>query len=192
MAMSSGVRQAVGMAAGWVAVSCMAAFGFLYYAEIKSAVHGTLGLGGRSSHAAEAGREPAPARGPYRAAGGSVVELKAGSFGHYRTEAEINGRPVSVLVDSGASIVVLTYEDAERAGIYVRERDYTQRVSTANGVTRVAPMTLDRVSIGGITVRDVEAAVSEPGRLGQSLLGMTFLGRLQRVDMRPGVLVLQD
>ena len=97
-----------------------------------------------------------------------------------------------MLVDSGASIVVLTYEDAERAGIYVRERDYTQRVSTANGVTRVAPMTLDRVSIGGITVRDVEAAVSEPGRLGQSLLGMTFLGRLQRVDMRPGVLVLQD
>ena len=97
-----------------------------------------------------------------------------------------------MLVDSGASIVALTYEDASRAGVYVRDSDYTQRVSTANGSARVAPVTLDRVSIGDITVRNVPAAVSERGKLGTSLLGMSFLGRLQRVDMRGGVLVLQE
>jgi aspartyl protease family protein len=97
-----------------------------------------------------------------------------------------------VLVDSGASLVVLSHEDAERAGLRPRAQDYTQRVSTANGLTRVAPMLLDRVSIGDISIDNVEAAIGEPGKLGQSLLGMTFLGRLQRVDMRAGVLFLQE
>ena len=60
------------------------------------------------------------------------------------------------------------------------------------GVARVAPVVLDRVSIGDITVRNVPAAVSEPGRLATSLLGMSFLGRLQRVEMRAGTLVLQE
>ena len=68
------------------------------------------------------------------------------------------------MVDTGASIVALTYEDAERAGVYVRDSDFTQRVRTANGMARVAPVTLDRVSIGDITVRNVPAAVSERGQ----------------------------
>ena len=59
-------------------------------------------------------------------------------------------------------------------------------------MARVAPVMLDRVSIGDITVRNVPAAVSEPGKLATSLLGMSFLSRLQRVDMRSGVLVLQE
>ena len=99
---------------------------------------------------------------------------------------------IDVLVDSGASIVALTYEDARRAGMYVRDGDFTQRVSTANGLARVAPVMLDRVSIGDITVRNVPAAVTEPGSLATSLLGMSFLGRLQSVDMRAGTLVLQE
>jgi aspartyl protease family protein len=120
------------------------------------------------------------------------VELRAGSFGHYRAQAEINGRQVEVLVDSGASLVVLSHEDAERVGLRLSAEDYSQRVSTANGVARVARVLLDRISIGEVSVRHVEAAVSEPGKLAQSLLGMTFLGRLQRVDMRGGILILQE
>jgi aspartyl protease family protein len=123
---------------------------------------------------------------------GRVVELKAGTHGHYYASAEINGRPIDVLVDSGASLVALTYDDARRAGLYVRDSDYTHRVSTANGPARVAPVTLDRVSIGDITVRNVPAAVSEPGKLATSLLGMSFLGRLQQIDIRGGVLVLKE
>ena len=94
---------------------------------------------------------------------GRIVEIRAGAHGHYHASAEINGRPVDVMVDTGASIVALTYEDAQRAGVYVRDSDYTQRVSTANGLARVAPVMLDRVSIGDITVRNVPAAVTEPG-----------------------------
>jgi aspartyl protease family protein len=123
---------------------------------------------------------------------GRIVELKAGAFGHFHTRAEINGRPVNVMVDSGASMVALTYEDARAAGFYVRDSDFTHRVNTANGTARVAPVTIDRVSIGDITVRNVPGAVLEAGKLETTLLGMSFLNRLQRVDMRSGLLVLHE
>lgn len=194
MAMSWGVRQAVGLAVGWLLVAATSAVGVLRFAELKEATRGLTGVTAADAAyaASSSGRSPRQRQLERRLASGRVVELKAGTFGHYRAQAEINGRPVEVLVDSGASLVVLSHDDAERAGLNIRARDYTQRVSTANGPTRVAPMLLDRVSIGDITVRNVEAAVSEPGKLGQSLLGMTFLGRLQRVDMRAGVLILQE
>ncbi|HXE68148.1 MAG TPA: TIGR02281 family clan AA aspartic protease [Hyphomicrobiaceae bacterium] len=192
MAMSSGVRQVLGLSVGWLLVAATAAAAVLHLAEIKDAARGLLGHSPTPSEAPAAGQAWRQGAFASRLAVGRVVELRAGAFGHYRAQAEINGRPVEVLVDSGASLVVLSHEDAERAGLRPRAQDYTQRVSTANGVTRVAPMLLDRVSIGDISVHNVEAAIGEPGKLGQSLLGMTFLGRLQRVDMRAGVLFLQE
>ena len=192
MTMSSGIRQAVGLAVGWLLVAATAAAGALHFAEVKDAGRGLLGHSPPPSEAPADGRAWRQGAVASRPAVGRSVELKPGAFGHYRAQAEINGRPVEVLVDSGASLVVLSHEDAERAGLRPRAQDYTQRVGTANGVTRVAPMLLDRVSIGDISVRNVEAAIGEPGKLGQSLLGMTFLGRLQRVDMRAGVLFLQE
>ena len=96
------------------------------------------------------------------------------------------------MIDTGATMVALSYEDAEAAGFRLSDSDFTRAVSTANGVARVAPVTLDRVSIGNITVRDVPAAVAERGRLKTSLLGMSFLGRLSRFDMRSGRLVMQE
>jgi aspartyl protease family protein len=192
MALSAGTRQAVGMAAGWLMVAASAAFSLLYFSEIKEVARGVLGLPDPAAM-----REAAVPRGYRRpeavsSAPGRVVEIKAGAHGHYYASADINGRATDVLVDTGASIVALTYDDATRAGVYVRDSDYTQRVSTANGMARVAPVVLDRISIGNITVRNVPAAVTEPGSLGTTLLGMSFLGRLQRVDMRAGTLVLQE
>ena len=96
------------------------------------------------------------------------------------------------MVDTGASIVALSFEDARAIGLYVRDSDFTHRVSTANGFARIAPVTIDRISIGDITVRDVSGAVMEPGKLGTTLLGMSFLSRLQRVDIRSGMLVLHE
>jgi aspartyl protease family protein len=192
MAMSSGVRQAVGLAVGRLLLAATAAASVMHFAEVKDAARALIGHSPTASKAPAEGRAWRQGALASRPAVGRIVELKAGAFGHYRAQAEINGRPVEVLVDSGASLVVLSHEDAERAGLRPRAQDYTQRVSTANGATRVAPMLLDRVSIGGISVRNVEAAIGEPGKLGQSLLGMTFLGRLQRVDMRAGVLLLQE
>jgi aspartyl protease family protein len=121
-----------------------------------------------------------------------TVTLPAGEFGHFLTEAEINGRDVGVMVDTGASLVALTYDDAERAGIFVRPSDFTHRAQTANGVARVAPVTIPRIRIGDVTVRNVDAVVSERGASNRTLLGMSFLGRLSRVEMRGSTLLLQE
>ena len=120
------------------------------------------------------------------------VELRADSNGHFQSDIEVNGRSVPVLVDTGATMVVLTYEDAERAGVFLRRDDFTLRMQTANGLSRAAPVTLERVAVGNIMVRDVEAAVAEPGVLRTNLLGMSFLRRLHRFEMHSGRLVLQD
>lgn len=123
---------------------------------------------------------------------GSVVELQAGRNGHFFTEADVNGRTIDVMVDTGASMVALTYEDAERAGIYVRENEFTGRASTANGSARFAPVVIGALSIGDVKVRGVEAAVMERGKLQTTLLGMSFLGKLERAEMRAGRLILEN
>lgn len=133
---------------------------------------------------------PDNAEAPAAVAG--TVSLPAGAYGHFETEAEINGRPVDVMVDTGASLVALTYDDAQRLGIYVNPGDFTHIAQTANGTARVAPVKISRISIGDITVRDVSAVVSERGKSERTLLGMSFLGRLSRVEMRGGTLVLQE
>jgi aspartyl protease family protein len=180
------------MAAGWLAAAAAATCSLLFFSQIKDTARIILGVEARSgAPMAEARRSrvDAPAM---PAAHGHTVEIRAGAHGHHYASVEINGRSVAMMVDTGASIVALTFEDAERAGLHIRDRDYTHRVNTANGLARIAPVTLDRVSIGEIVVRNVPAAVSEPGKLTTSLLGMSFLSRLQRVDMRRGVLVLQE
>jgi aspartyl protease family protein len=192
MAMPVGAKRAASQAAGWIVAGCAAAFTLLYFAEIKDAARTILGL---PTFAASQPSASKPADRMPRAApalSGRTVALQAGPHGHYLASAEINGQRIEVMVDTGASQVALTFEDASRAGIHVRDRDFTQQVRTANGVARVAPVTLDRVSIGDITVRNVPASVSERGMLGTTLLGMSFLKRLRRVDMSGGMLVLQE
>lgn len=120
------------------------------------------------------------------------VELSASENGHYFTPAEINGRTIDVLIDTGATSVTLPYEDAERAGIYLGFSDFTREGHTANGVARYAPIRLSEVSIGNIRVRDVEALVAERGKLHITLLGMSFLSRLSRADIRDGRLILHE
>jgi len=195
MALTSGNRQLFRETASWAVVALIGVAAFTHFETLKTGAEQWLGLPTASDVAASnaarnAARSDTPA--PPQQTAGSVVELKAGSNGHFNAEAEVNGRSIDVMVDTGATMIALTYEDAERAGLSLSKRDFTQSVTTANGVARVAPVTLDRVSIGDITVRNVPAAVAERGRLKTSLLGMTFLGRLSRFDMRSGILVLQE
>jgi aspartyl protease family protein len=120
------------------------------------------------------------------------LEIAADESGHFQTEAEINGSRVDVLVDTGATLVALTYDDARRAGVHLSPSDFTHEVRTANGVAKVAPIDLSSISIGDITVRNVRGAVTEPGKLHKTLLGMSFLSRLSRVEMREQALVLHE
>lgn len=186
MALSSAARQAVALAAGWVMAAGCAAVSLVYLSEIKTVAQRFFGLPQpTATRVAGEHRERA-------VPSGRIVELRVGAYGHYHTNAEINGRPIRVMVDTGASMVALSFEDARAAGIFTRDSDFTHRVSTANGFARMAPITIDSVSIGNITVRNVSGAVMEAGKLRTSLLGMSFLGRLQRVDMRGGLLMLQE
>ena len=119
------------------------------------------------------------------------VELPRGRDGHFHANASINGRTIPVLVDTGATLVALSYEDAQAAGVSVGAGDFRYVSNTANGQARFARVVLDNVRIGNVSVRNVEAAVSQPGKLSTTLLGMSFLGQL-RMEMKAGTLVLEQ
>jgi aspartyl protease family protein len=104
--------------------------------------------------------------------------------GHVIVEAEVDGAMLHLLVDTGASLVSLTPADARAAGIEPDRLAYTGRAATANGLARMAPVTLRAIRIGQLTVENVPAAVLE--NLNLSLLGMSFLSRLRSYRMADG------
>ena len=89
-----------------------------------------------------------------------------------------------MVLDTGATSVVLTQEAAKAAGLPLDMLSYSVNVDTANGRTRAAPVTLDRIAVGGLIQRAVPALVAPPGHLKSNLLGMTFLNRLASWDVR--------
>ena len=124
--------------------------------------------------------------------GSRWVEIGASQYGHYITRVDINGAKVAALIDTGASVVALSYEDAERAGLNPFRLKFDRRVSTANGVTKAAPVTLDLVVIEGIAVKNVEGMVMRKGAMRGTLLGMSFLRRLSGFRVERGTLYLED
>ncbi|HEX2653266.1 MAG TPA: TIGR02281 family clan AA aspartic protease [Xanthobacteraceae bacterium] len=124
--------------------------------------------------------------------GPRTAQVQSDGRGQFYTEGVIDGRRVSFIADTGASAVALTHEDAARLGIHPAARDYTIRTSTANGEGRAAPVTLGMIEIGGVAVRNVRAMVMPEGALRTNLLGMTFLSRLRRFEVRDGRLVMEE
>ncbi len=178
-------------AVGTVLVLAIGAYGLTHTNETRALVTKIAGL---SATPDAAGTKTADSidRSNSAASGRRKFELAAGGNNHFYAEAELNGRSVNVMVDTGASMVALTYDDARRAGIYPRDSDFTGRSNTANGIARFAPVDIDRVSVGGIEVRNVRAAVMEEGKLETSLLGMSYLSKVGGVSMKSGRLVLEE
>jgi len=110
---------------------------------------------------------------------GRTVEVARTSGGDFDVNAQINGARIGMVLDTGASSVVLTHDDAKAAGLPLDLLNYTVNIDTANGRTRAAPVTLDRITIGGLEERSIDALVVQQGQLRTSLLGMSFLNRLQ-------------
>jgi len=127
----------------------------------------------------------------YVATKGRTVEIARGAGGGFSVGAHVNGARVAMVLDTGASAVVLTQEAAKAAGLPLEVLNYSVNVDTANGRARAAPVTLDRLSIGDITERSVPALVAQGGQLRTSLLGMSFLNRLESWEVRGDKLMLR-
>jgi len=123
---------------------------------------------------------------------GRTLSLNADRQGHFEVEARIDGRRVTFIVDTGASLVALRESDAAEVGIHPVPNDFTAMVATANGKIKAARAKLDRVEIGDITVYDVPAIVLPDEALSQNLLGVSFLSRLKRYEYANGRLVLEQ
>ncbi|TMJ96320.1 MAG: TIGR02281 family clan AA aspartic protease [Alphaproteobacteria bacterium] len=127
----------------------------------------------------------------YAATRGRAVEIARASGGGFSVAAQVNGARIPMVLDTGASAVVLTQEAAKAAGLPLEVLNYSVNVDTANGRARAAPVTLDRLSIGDITERSVPALVAQGGQLRTSLLGMTFLNRLESWEVRGDKLMMR-
>jgi aspartyl protease family protein len=179
--MGSATKHVLHEALLWGAVA-LAGFALFYYFDDLRSAFGPVTETARPIAAKESGTtSPGFAR---------EVRLKADARGHFMFDAAINDRPASFMADTGATLVVLTYEDAARLGLSPQGLDFSGLAETANGVARVAPITLDRVRVEDITVRGVPAVVAEKGALATNLLGMSFLGRLKSFQMQGRELIL--
>lgn len=115
---------------------------------------------------------------------GRNAEIVRGRRGDFAVAAHINGAKVPMVIDTGATSVVLTQEAARAAGLPIEVLDYSVNVDTANGRTRAAPVTLSRLAVGNLTEHDVPALVVRHGQLRNNLLGMSFLNRLESWEVR--------
>ena len=168
------------LAAGMMGAVCAAAAaqGVIAY----SRVHDGAGLRAAPVEVvAEAAPQPAE---------GAPAQVLKAADGHYWAEASVNGHEVRFLVDTGASAVSLTTEDARRLGIDPASLNFTAKVITAAGPARAARVKLDTVAVAGAHVRDVDALVIENG-LSTSLLGMTYLGRLSQFEATQNGMILR-
>jgi aspartyl protease family protein len=158
----------------WVAVALVLAVGYTYRYELQDASDRVLA-------------ELVPG---HVATRGHTVEIVR-SGGSFSIGAQVNGARVPMALDTGASSVVLTQEAAKAAGLPIEMLAYTVNVDTANGRARAAPVTLERLAVGGIIERSVPALIAQPGQLHTSLLGMSFLNRLQSWEVRGDQLLMR-
>ncbi len=159
----------------WALIALVLVLGYTYRFELRDVADRVLA-------------ELVPGR---AATKGRTVEVARGAGGSFAVATQVNGARIAMVLDTGASAVVLTQEAARAAGLPLEVLNYSVNVDTANGRARAAPVTLERVSIGGITERSVPALVAQPGQLRTNLLGMSFLNRLESWEVRGDRLLLR-
>jgi aspartyl protease family protein len=120
-----------------------------------------------------------------------AVQIPRGSNGGFAVQARINGIAAAMVVDTGATSVVLTYETAKAVGLPLELLEYNVDVQTASGQTKAARLWLDRMTIGKLVERSVPALVVPRGQMKTNLLGMSFLDRLDGFEVRADHLMLR-
>jgi aspartyl protease family protein len=125
-----------------------------------------------------------------RRAAARAVQISRGQAGEFALRARINGVNAPMVIDTGATSVVLTYETAKAVGLPLELLEYDVDVETAGGHTKAARLTLDRLAIGRLVERSVPALVVPHGQMKTNLLGMSFLDRLESWEVRSDRLML--
>jgi aspartyl protease family protein len=158
----------------WVVIALLLAIGYTYRFELQDVSDRVLA-------------ELVPG---HVATRGRTVEIVR-TGGSFSIGAQINGARIPMALDTGASSVVLTQEAAKAAGLPLEMLAYTVNVDTANGRARAAPVTLQTLAVGSIIERSVPALIAQPGQLHTSLLGMSFLNRLESWEVRGDQLLMR-
>jgi aspartyl protease family protein len=125
------------------------------------------------------------------ASGSRIAFIEREPDGHYWTRADVQGTEVKFMIDTGASIVALTFRDAQRLGLKPEDMTYDSEIRTAGGITYGAPLTLRSIRVGRVQVENVDAVILR-ANLDQSLLGMSFLGELNSYEFRRGQLIIRQ
>ena len=120
------------------------------------------------------------------------ISLRKSANGHFLTEAMVNGTSTRFMIDTGATTIALTWQDAIDAGIDPKQLRFTQPIMTANGTSMAAPVRLNQVAVGPIIRTDLRATVAAEGKLEQSLLGMNFISSLSSFEMRRNEVIFRD
>jgi clan AA aspartic protease (TIGR02281 family) len=124
--------------------------------------------------------------------GPSSSSIPRQADGHFRAIADVNGNNIPLLVDTGASIVLLTYDHAIATGLDMDALKFDLPILTANGRSHVAEVTLPALQIGDVSVKNVRAAVAERGQLHASLLGMSFIGNIKEAIIRKDEMIFRN
>jgi aspartyl protease family protein len=159
----------------WLVIALVLALGYTYRFDLRTVYERVMA-------------ELVPGR---VATQGRVVEIARGRAGEFSIGTLVNGGRVPMVLDTGATAVVLTQEAARAAGLPLEVLSYDVNVDTANGRTQAAAVTLDRVAVGGVVERAVPALIARPGQLKTSLLGMSFLNRLESWEVRGDKLIMR-
>jgi aspartyl protease family protein len=159
----------------WVGVIVALAVGYTYRAELKDVSNRVMA-------------QLVPG---YAAGRGRTVELARTAAGDFHVSTLVNGARVPMVLDTGASTVMLTREAAIAAGLPVEMIKYSVNIETANGRTYAAAAIIDRIAVGGIVERAIPALIAQPGTLKTSLLGMSFLSRLEGFEVRGDKVVMR-
>jgi aspartyl protease family protein len=136
-------------------------------------------------------QQTAPAQ-PVAQPGVRSVSIARDARGHFQTDGRIDGQRIDFMVDTGASVVALNEKSAARFGFRPSPAQYNATVATANGTIKAARTRIDRMEVGELIVRDVDAMVLPDEALSENLLGLSFLSKLKRFEYANGKLVLEQ
>ena len=178
---AGGMGTAARNAVIWIGIILVLMAGYVYRFELQD-------IGSRLT----AGLIPGSPVSGQTSDGRNQVMIIRGSDGQFGVRVDINGRETRFLVDTGASVVVLTHDDAVAAGIDIDGLAFNIPVSTANGRTMAARITIGSLEIGDVSRERIAALVAQSGNLEISLLGMSFLNTLWSFEIRGDRLILTD